>query len=1213
MKRILALILLLALAACSYAEDYVPGDVIVVLRNTSAMSISAAAKSSGGVRGLSSVQSFAQSEGVNVARTFDALSELGGKVFMVVHSDKEDAKSLLRRISANPNVLAASLNRIYHGHADSSDRRVPDDPEYYRLWGMEAIHAPQAWSLSTGSNDVYVAVLDSGIDYNHPDLAAHFVHEYSKNFVQGTKYNEKSYYDEVNHGTHVAGTIGAIANNGLGVAGVNWNVKLISVRVLDADNSGTDESITAGLNHVADLLRIYPEMKLAAVNYSIGGGWEQTPGEIIAQRNPQYLAFKTISDTNRTLICVSAGNESAEVGAPNYFGDMSRLTQGLYVYPASFTGIDNMIVVAAAAPDFTRAGFSNYSRKYADITAPGLDIFSTVGRSVLINLVYDTLLPSYPYSYMSGTSMAAPHVSGTAALLKAMYPQATASQIKAAIVGGADTRTLVDDGTSMYGMLDISGAILGMDNMMKSDSAPIIAFAALPAAVVNQPYNFRFYASGAGRISWDIDGVLPAGLRFDSGIISGTPLSVDRREILVTAMNDYGQDSLALVISTDRGTAPEIRSAVIPATAAGKNTGCYVKLSAGTWPFSWEITNSADIIADGALVSVDKAGYISFTPEKAGSYTITVKVSNFAGSDSIDIPATVNSGDGIPFIYDTVLKPAVVGKLYGAATSADFQETYNINPRNVNPDAMIYIDSWANYHWSANNVPEGMYFTNADSGIRLSGYPSSADTYIIHVTASNDYGTASRDFELVVINAAPSFLEGKYDMTYPRGMNMDLRIPVLGTPDLSVDISGTVPAGISFDMENYTARFAGFPSAKGVYSSVITATNQYGTSSADVTITITDPAIITTAVLPESVVGESYGFKLGSLFGASLSWSESGDVLSGIGLSLSASGDITGTPTRPGDYRFTVRASALDSWLNDTWNYLLRVSAKTEITAAATLPSGKINTPYEPVYIACYGSAPMWFTLTEGAMPAGLSLTSNGCIYGTPTESGTFIFTVTASNLAGDDSRTFTVTIAADGTSPASPDVKPASPDVKPSPASPDIKPSPVTPEVKPALTAGESRGVSAMTAGEIAEILQENGIIAAVLPEIRVNVSGVYSFESVDALANVTLSPDVPAGYTLHLYPFTRDTAGSLIEDSEGESATFYDISGNVIDTVPENHIVNISAYFEAGKTYYPAISAVSPSDSVIGVGGGSGGCVAGASVLGLMLCAVIFRKNSR
>lgn len=108
---------------------------------------------------------------MNVGRTFDALSETANNVFMVIHSDTEDEQSILRRLSKNPNVLGASLNMIHHGC--STDRRVPNDTEYYRLWGIEAINAPQAWNLSTGSNDVYVAIVDSGIDYTHPDLAAH--------------------------------------------------------------------------------------------------------------------------------------------------------------------------------------------------------------------------------------------------------------------------------------------------------------------------------------------------------------------------------------------------------------------------------------------------------------------------------------------------------------------------------------------------------------------------------------------------------------------------------------------------------------------------------------------------------------------------------------------------------------------------------------------------------------------------------------------------------------------------------------------------------------------------------------------------------------------------------------------------------------------------------------------------------------------------------
>ena len=113
-------------------------------------------------------------------------------------------------------------------------------------------------------------------------------------------------------------------------------------------------------------------------------------------------------------------------------------------------------------------------------------------------------------------------------------------------------------------------------------------------------------------------------------------------------------------------------------------------------------------------------------------------------------------------------------------------------------------------------------------------------------------------------------------------MNINLVIPVLGTPIVSLDIIGRLPASVDLVREYATAVITGIPSENGVYRSVLTAANQYGTASADLILTVADPAIITTAALPDAVKGEPYSFKFSSLYGVNLLWSESGDVLAGI-------------------------------------------------------------------------------------------------------------------------------------------------------------------------------------------------------------------------------------------------------------------------------------------------------------------------------------------
>ena len=146
MKRLLALLFFMSLTVSASAQNAVPGDVIVVLRNDSGMRLSSA-QNAGGVKSLSAVKSFEDSHNVRVLQTFDALSYTGNKIFMLVHSDTEDENALLRRVRSNPNVIAASLNHIYTLNLPEV-KEVPNDPEYYRLWGMGE-HGHPALALRT--------------------------------------------------------------------------------------------------------------------------------------------------------------------------------------------------------------------------------------------------------------------------------------------------------------------------------------------------------------------------------------------------------------------------------------------------------------------------------------------------------------------------------------------------------------------------------------------------------------------------------------------------------------------------------------------------------------------------------------------------------------------------------------------------------------------------------------------------------------------------------------------------------------------------------------------------------------------------------------------------------------------------------------------------------------------------------------------------------
>lgn len=297
---------------------------------------------------------------------------------------------------------------------------VPNDPRFGELYGLNNtgqtggtpdadIDADIAWGVSTGSSDVLVAVIDTGVDYNHPDLAANIwtnpgeipgngidddlngfiddVHGYD--FVN----NDGDPFDDNGHGTHCSGTIGAVGNNGIGVVGVNWNVKIMGAKFLSAGGSGT----TANAIRAVDYTTM---MGVDLTSNSWGGGsFSQALYDSIAN-----------AGANNILFVAAAGNNGAN-------SDTSP------AYPAAYN-LPNIISVAATDHNDQLASFSNYGLVSVDLGAPGVNILST--------------LPGNSYGQLSGTSMATPHTSGVCALIKAVNPNIPYAQLKQVLLDATD-------------------------------------------------------------------------------------------------------------------------------------------------------------------------------------------------------------------------------------------------------------------------------------------------------------------------------------------------------------------------------------------------------------------------------------------------------------------------------------------------------------------------------------------------------------------------------------------------------------------------------------------------------------------------------------------------------------------------------------------------------------------------------------------------------
>lgn len=291
---------------------------------------------------------------------------------------------------------------------------VPNDQYYSKQWDLMQSDMPDAWTLTHGSNNVKVAVVDSGIDYNHPDLPKGSLMKNGRDFSTCNQYIGKGLnrncsspkpqdydsMDDLGHGTHVAGTIGAVSNNSIGIAGISWNVTLIAVKVVGKSGEGTVVDMINGIQEaVKDGANV--------INMSISSA------QSCAKFNSYgYQAGIDYALSKGVVVVAAAGNGTNDDGIAV---DASGQT------PASCTGV---IAVGATNQSDRRAPFSNFG-PIVDILAPGVGIIST--------------FPGGGYAPKSGTSMAAPHVTAVAALLLSLRLGLSPQQVRDCIVDYADT------------------------------------------------------------------------------------------------------------------------------------------------------------------------------------------------------------------------------------------------------------------------------------------------------------------------------------------------------------------------------------------------------------------------------------------------------------------------------------------------------------------------------------------------------------------------------------------------------------------------------------------------------------------------------------------------------------------------------------------------------------------------------------------------------
>ncbi|WP_077285868.1 S8 family serine peptidase [Cognaticolwellia aestuarii] len=375
----------------------------------------------------------------------DKYNNLGKGRLAKFKLDGISVKNALEKLRKNPAILYAEPDYIV------SKAGVPNDARFDELWGMHNtgqtggvddadIDAPEAWDISTGSRDVVVGVIDTGVDYNHPDLTANMWVNPGEIAGDGIDNDNNGFIDDVHginaitnsgdpmddngHGTHVSGTIGATGNDGVGVAGVNHNVSIIGCKFLDGNGDGSTSDALTCIDYFVDLKNNH-NVDVSTLNNSWGGGgFSQT----------LYDAITATSDAN-ILFVAAAGNGG-------YDNDASPS------YPSSY---DHDSVLAVAGTNHTDAMYtsSQYGLTSVDIAAPARNVLSTV--------------PGGGYSSFTGTSMATPHVAGAAALVLSVNPELSAVELKELLMNSGDANPATEGKTVSGKRLNIHNALLDAD------------------------------------------------------------------------------------------------------------------------------------------------------------------------------------------------------------------------------------------------------------------------------------------------------------------------------------------------------------------------------------------------------------------------------------------------------------------------------------------------------------------------------------------------------------------------------------------------------------------------------------------------------------------------------------------------------------------------------------------------------------------------------
>jgi len=489
-----------------------------------------------------------QAVGASVAKRFNIIPNLEH----VKLPKGLSVKDAIMQYMSDPNVEYAEPNYLIK----VSDR-IPNDAYFGKQWALlntgqfanstpgADISVPKAWDISTGDKDIIIAVIDSGIDYNHPDLVGNIWTNLGETNCSDGIDNDGNHYvddckgwnfvgnnndpmDDYEHGTHVAGIIGAIGNNSIGVAGVMWNVKLMPLKIIGADGTGDVAKEIASIDYVISLRNRGLNIKAINASFSRSGDFSTPEQQALTSANEAGLLFITAAGNGGGPFC-DDGNANNNDLSP--------------CYPASYN-LPNIISVAATDRNDTLASFSNFGSSSVHVAAPGAFILSTVPTSILLN----------GYDFLYGTSMATAYVSGFTGLLYSYYTFFTPSQIRGMIMRYVDEKSTLE---SIYS----KGRINAYKTMSSLWTPENFAATSISPSQINLSWSDKATGEDGYKIERKVAGssyslltTLPKGSEShqdNNGLIDGT-----KYYYRVWAYNTIPADSQSIEISATTSLSP---------------------------------------------------------------------------------------------------------------------------------------------------------------------------------------------------------------------------------------------------------------------------------------------------------------------------------------------------------------------------------------------------------------------------------------------------------------------------------------------------------------------------------------------------------------------------------------------------------------------------------------------------------------------------------